>query len=108
MKASLLALALGLVTLAPLAAHADTMAPAPFPATQMAAMHSKLDQAQQLVASINHSYGTQFAIGPKEAMMAMAHMAKANMEMAEAVMEMQEMWTGTPSPSAYPTSQGGQ
>ncbi|OYW00603.1 MAG: hypothetical protein B7Z58_14880 [Acidiphilium sp. 37-64-53] len=67
-------------------------------------MHAKLNQAEQLIASINHSYDTQFAIGPKTAMMAMAHMAKANMEMAKAMMEMQEMWAGTPSP--YPTGEG--
>jgi hypothetical protein len=107
MKLSRFALALGLVLAGSFLARADAAPPALSPA-QMTAMHAKLSQAQKLINEIDKSYGTQFAIGPKMEMMAMSHMAKANMEMAKAMMEMQEMWTGTPSPSAYPSSLGGQ
>jgi hypothetical protein len=106
MKMSTLALALGFATLGPLVAHADTPAPSAMSPAQVTAMHAKLNQAEQLVASINQSYDTQFAIGPKTAMMAMQHMARANMEMAKAMMDMQEMWGHAPSP--YPTGENGQ
>ena len=122
MKTPILALALALTTVAPIAARADTapasmshsqmshsqMAHTEMSPAQLSAMHAKLTQAEQLVASINHSYGTQFAIGPQSTMSAMSHMAAANMEMAKAMMELQETWTGSPSPSAYPISEGGQ
>lgn len=108
MRLSMIALSVGLATLGPLAAHAQAPVRTAMSHAQMTAMHAKLNQADQLVASINHSYGTQFAIGPKNALTAMSHMAKANMEMAKAMMDMQEMWTGNPSPSAYPVPDGGQ
>ncbi|HQT84578.1 MAG: hypothetical protein B7Z58_03690 [Acidiphilium sp. 37-64-53] len=108
MKLSRFALALGIVMAGSFLARADAAAPPALSPAQMTAMHAKLSQAQKLINEIDQSYGTQFAIGPKMEMMAMSHMAKANMEMAKAMMEMQEMWTGTPSPSAYPSSLGGQ
>ncbi len=108
MKTTIFALALGVATLGPLVAHANAMAPTRMSPAQMTAMHAKLTQAEQLVASINRSYGTQFAIGPKEAMAAMSHMARANMEMAKAMMDMQETWSAMPPASAYPAPAGGQ
>ncbi|GAA5265490.1 MAG: hypothetical protein ACP5M1_01695 [Acidiphilium sp.] len=104
MKRTLLACTIILGSLAPMLAHAaphTTMTP-----QQMTAMKAKLSNAEKLVAEINQSYGTQFAIGPKNEMMAMHHMAMANMEMSKALMEMQAFWTANPSAMLFPAPKG--
>ena len=110
MKYALLACTVILGSLAPMVAKAspqNTMAPHRTMSPQeMDAMRAKLTNAERLVAEINQSYDTQFAIGPKDEMMAMHHMAMANMEMAKAMMEMQAFFTVSPSPMLYPTPQG--
>ena len=105
MKRSILALGLALAMTAPLAARAarETVH---MTSQQVAAMHAKMSHVQTLIAEINKSYSTQFAIAPKSEAMAMAHMARANMEMSKAMMEMQVFWTATPPAPAYPTSGG--
>ena len=109
MKPIYLACFIGLAGLVPAISHAaapNAMGRHPMSAQQMTAMKAKLTQAENLVAQINRSYHTQFAVGPKDAMMAMHHMAMANMEMAKAMMEMQESWTASPSPMTFPTPKG--
>jgi hypothetical protein len=104
MKRTLLACAIALGSLAPMIAQAappTTMSP-----QQMTAMKAKLTNAENLIAEINRSYGTQFAVGPKAEMMAMSHMARANMEMSKAMMEMQAFWTASPSAMQFPTPKG--
>ena len=109
MKPIYLACFIGLASLTPMIGYAappNAMGPNHMSAQQMTAMKAKLTQAENLVAEINRSYHTQFAVGPKEAMMAMHHMAMANMEMAKAMMEMQASWTASPSPMTFPTPKG--
>ena len=63
---------------------------------QATTMKADLTQAQSLVAKINRSYHTDFAIAPKTEHEAMMHMARAEMEMAKAIMDMQIIFNPSP------------
>ena len=99
MKLWTLPLAVALAVAVPLAAQAHH----PLTAQQRTAMQAQMSHVRTLIAEINHSYSTHFAVAPKSEAMAMAHMARANMEMAKAMMETQVFWSTTP-----PTLPGGQ
>ena len=92
MKYRMLTLGLALAVMAPLAARAARqMTP-----QQAAAMHAKMSHVQTLIAEINQTYGTQFAIAPKSEAMAMMHMARADMEMSKAMTDMQVLSISAP------------
>lgn len=73
-------------------------APANTPMTtqQAAAMSADLSHVKALISKINASYHTDFAIAPKMEHEAMMHMARAEMEMAKAVMDLQIMFNPSP------------
>ena len=63
---------------------------------QATTMKADLTQAQALVAKINRSYHTDFAIAPKMEHEAMMHLARAEMEMAKAIMDLQINFNPSP------------
>ncbi len=89
---------LGVLALAgTVTAFAQAGAPSTHLTTQQAAkMSADLNQAKSLIAKINTSYHTDFAIAPKMEHAAMMHMARAEMEMAKAVMDMQIIFNPSP------------
>lgn len=78
-------------------AFAQPGTPSPHLTTQQeATMKADLHQADALIAKINRSYDTDFAIAPKMEHAAMMHMARAEMEMAKALMDMQMIGPTSP------------
>lgn len=61
-----------------------------------AAMKADITHVNSLIAKINTTYHTDFAIAPRREREAMMHMARAEMEMAKAMMD--EQINFNPSP----------
>ncbi|HQT59762.1 MAG: hypothetical protein B7Z59_01390 [Acidiphilium sp. 37-67-22] len=63
---------------------------------QTAAMKADITHVETLITKINRTYHTDFAIAPRREHEAMMHMARAEMEMAKAMMD--EQINFNPSP----------
>lgn len=85
---------------APIAAHAnrpqnDPSRPyyysqPPLTAQQLKALETRMTGVESTIAAINASYGTHYMVMSEGEVAAMSHMAQANMEMGQALMELHE------------------
>lgn len=104
MKRLPLLLGLAVAIGAPIAAHAsrplnDPSRPYYYSAPilteqQLQKLQTDMNKVDSKIAKINHSYGTHYMVMDKNEAMAMNHMAKANMEMEDALMELHATLSG--------------